>query len=223
VAISLSDSVSNVFDERPWPVAYLQNHTVHFAVLVVLASYPGVHSLLIHSSFGAEAEMLLPSVSAMITVFYFGLFAVSFNFISGYTGYLSFGHIAFFGTGAYTVVLIANGKVPLLASDTPFMASLVVAGLIAASLALLIGSVSFRLSGVYFAMITLGFAEVLHVFIRNWEYVSSSPQSGVSITGYQEGLAIGIPLISELQMRIGQLRGDTIENLFGLGINFSST
>nr|WP_267641727.1 branched-chain amino acid ABC transporter permease [Haloarchaeobius amylolyticus] len=151
--------------------------------------------------------MFLPRVDTMVTVFYFGLFAMSFDFISGYTGYLSFGHSAFYGLGAYFVILVANGKIPVLGANTPFMVSLVVAGILAALLALLVGAVSFRLSGVYFAMITLGFSQILYVLFSNWDFVSENPADGVSAS-IQEGFAIGIPYVDALNMRIGRLLGD---------------
>jgi len=201
----------------------LRAHKVHLFIVALFALYPGIHAVLTTSPVGREMTVLLPPIYAMIIVLYFGLFAMSFDFISGYTGYLSFGHAAFYGVGAYTVVLIANDKIPLLPPDTPYMFSLIVAGLFAAIVALAIGTVSFqRTTGVYFAMVTLGFAEISHVFIRNWRYVGSSPQDGISVIGMTEGFAIGVPYVSSLQLQIGQLAGDSIENLLGLGIDLST-
>jgi branched-chain amino acid transport system permease protein len=156
----------------------------------------------------------------MIAVFYFGLFAASFDFISGYTGYLSFGHATFYGAGAYLVVLAANGKLPL-PYDTPFMLLIVLAGLLAVVLALVIGAVSFRLSGVYFAMITLGFSQVIYVFVRDWDFVSASPRDGAAVVGPGGGAPllvfnVGVPGVDALNLAIGQLTGDTVEGLFGL-------
>ncbi|MFB6359934.1 MAG: branched-chain amino acid ABC transporter permease [Halobacteriales archaeon] len=182
-----------------------------------------MYHLLINSPVGEEMVALLPRMNTMVIVLYFGLFAMSFDFISGYSGYLSFGHGAFYGTGAYLVVFIANNKVPLLGSATPFMASLFLAGLLAAALAVLIGLVAFRLTGVYFAMITLGVAEVLHVFVRNWDYVGSNPRDGAYVLEHPEGFAIGVPGIDALNLRIGRLTGDTVQNFLGLGVEFSTT
>ncbi len=186
---------------------YAREQSVHLAVIVLLGLYPFVYTFLLESPVAAEMAMFLPRVDTMVTVFYFGLFAMSFDFISGYTGYLSFGHAAFYGLGAYFVILVANGKIPILGPETPFMVSLVVAGILAALLALLVGAVSFRLSGVYFAMITLGFSQILYVLFSNWDFVSDSPQDGVS-AAIQEGFAIGVPYVDALNMRIGRLLGD---------------
>ena len=188
---------------------------VHISVIAFLAAYPGIYTLLVNSPLSAEMTALLPRVETMIGVLYFGLFAMSFDFISGYTGYLSFGHAAFYGTGAYLVVLAANDTLPFLGPETPFMLLLVLGGLLALGLALLIGAVSFRLTGVYFAMITLGFSQVLYVFVRDWDFVGSNPRDGVAVTGRTTGFEIGVPGVDALNLAIGQLSGDEIEGLFG--------
>ncbi|MFC4549096.1 MULTISPECIES: branched-chain amino acid ABC transporter permease [Halorussus] len=181
-----------------------------------------MYSVLVTSPLGAEMTTVLPDVETMITVFYFALFAMSFDFISGYTGYLSFGHAAFYGTGAYFVVLASNGKIPFVAVDTPFVVLLVLAGLAAVTLSLLIGAVSFRLTGVYFAMITLGFSQVLYVFVRGWDYAASNPRDGPAVLERTEPFSVGVPGVDSLNLAIGQLSGDEIEGLFGL-LNFSAT
>jgi branched-chain amino acid transport system permease protein len=183
-------------------------------IIALLVVYPGVYHLLTNSPLSSEAVTLLPRLPTMIALLYFGLFAMSFDFISGYTGYLSFGHAAFYGTGAYFVILVANGQVPLLPPGTPFMISLLLAGVLGAVLALLIGLVSFRLSGVYFAMITLGFAQVMYVFVRGWDYVASNPRDGPTVgSTHSEGFEIGVPFVDQLNLAIGAFSGDEVELL----------
>ena len=166
----------------------------------------------------------------MIVVLYVGLFAMSFDFVSGYTGYLSFGHAMFYGIGAYFVILAGSGKVPGLAAETHFMLLLLLGAVLAALVALAVGAVSFRLTGVYFAMVTLGFAEVAHVFVRNWDYVGSNPRDGAGVVG-REGFAVGYPglpdfldalpsfLTDPREVRLGRLAGDGVENLLGTGLD----
>ncbi|MDZ7745911.1 MAG: hypothetical protein U5K28_05105 [Halobacteriales archaeon] len=113
------------------------------------------------------------------------------------------------------VVLAANGKLPLLGPETPFMLLLVIV-VAAAVVALLIGSVSFRLSGVYFAMITLGFSQVLYVFIRDWDFV------GTASLGQPRDSGIGVPGVKSLSVAIGQLTGDSPEGFLGF-ISLSPT
>ena len=165
---------------------------------------PGVTVL----DLGALFDVLLPRMRTMVLVLCIGLFAMSFDFISGYTGYLSFGHAMFFGIGAYFVILTATDSVPFLPADTPFLILLVLGALLAALAALLVGSVSFRLTGVYFAMITLGFAEVAHVFIQNWDHIPGDPRDGVSYGG---GFEMGVPYVDSLSVGFSTLVGDSLQ------------
>ena len=188
----------------------VSDHAVHFGIVFLFAIYPLAYTQLMALPFGEELNVFLPRTRTMIVVLYFGLFAMSFDFISGYTGYLSFGHSMFYGIGAYLVVLAVNGKVPLLGGIDSLLLLLLVGGLLAATAALIVGAVSFRLSGVYFAMITLGFAEVAHVFIRNWGYVGSNPRDGVFLS---DAVSIGIPGV--YSVKIGQIVGTSYTDVFG--------
>lgn len=201
---------------------YAREHLAHLGVIVFLAAYPGIYSVLLNSPMSSEMATILPDIETMITVLYFALFAMSFDFISGYTGYLSFGHAAFYGTGAYFVILASNGKIPVVGTETPFMVLLLLAGIAAVVLALLIGAVSFRLTGVYFAMITLGFSQVLYVFIRGWDYAASNPRDGPAVLERTDPFSIGIPGIDSLNLAIGQLAGDEVEGLLGF-LSFGTT
>ena len=84
----------------------------------------------------------------------FGIFAIGFNILFGLTGYLSFGHAAFLGVGSYSVVwmykLLGYNVVP----------GILLAVIVSALFALLIGYVSLRRSGIYFSILTLAFAEM---------------------------------------------------------------
>ena len=198
---------------------HIRNHRVHALVVLAFALYPLIHGMLAASPVGSEVNAFLPGLTFMIIVLYMGLFAMSFDFISGYTGYLSFGHAAFYGTSAYFVVLVTNGNVPFFPETTPFMILLVVGSTLAMLLAFLIGAVSFRLTGVYFAMITLGVAQVMYEGIRNWDYVAVNPQEGPTL---DESAEIGIPFVETLSVEIGRF-GDSFTDLLGLGIDISAT
>jgi len=79
----------------------------------------------------------------------------SWNIIGGYTGYLNFGHGAFFGIGAYATALGMNEL------DLPFLATLPLGGLLTSLLAIVIGYPTLRLRGAYFAIATWAFAEMV--------------------------------------------------------------
>lgn len=88
--------------------------------------------------------------------------AVSLNIIMGYTGYVSFGHVVFYGLGGYVgMYLIDTWKAPL-----PLAA--LGGGAAAALLAFLLGKAIFRLRGAYFALATIGVNEAVRTFIANF-------------------------------------------------------
>lgn len=86
----------------------------------------------------------------------FGLFASAFNLLIGYTGLLSFGHAAFFGTAGYV-----TGHA-LAVSGLPVEAGIALGVLASAALGLVIGALAIRRQGIYFSMITLALAQMVY-------------------------------------------------------------
>ena len=80
----------------------------------------------------------------------------------GLGGLVSFGHAAFFGGGAYAAALIVTY------ADAPMELALLLAPLGAGMAAVIIGWVCLRLTGVYFAMLTLAFAQLLWSLVFQW-------------------------------------------------------
>lgn len=115
----------------------------------------------------------------MIQVFILAVFALSYDILMGHIGILSFGHALFFGTGVYALGILvkyAHWSLP---------AAILAVILIAAIESLIIGVLSLRVHGVYFAMVTLAFATVAFILVgatdfRQW-------------TGAEDGLH-GIPV-----------------------------
>jgi len=89
----------------------------------------------------------------------FGIAATSLNLLVGYGGMVSFGHAAFFGTGAYAVAALAGRGVA-----APWIAW-PIAMAVAAVLALAIGAAALRTRGLYFIMITLAFAQMVFYLV----------------------------------------------------------
>jgi branched-chain amino acid transport system permease protein len=88
--------------------------------------------------------------------------ASSLNIILGYTGYVSFGHIVFFGLGGYVgLYLLSLGGISL-------WIAMAAGGLAAAVLAFLLGYAILRLRGAYFALATIGVLEAVRSFIVNF-------------------------------------------------------
>jgi branched-chain amino acid transport system permease protein len=102
--------------------------------------------------------------SILYLVLHWVLLATSWNILSGYSGYFSFGHGAFFGTGVYTTAVLA-GKF-----DWPFLATLPMAALLPALLGVALGAVVFRVRAVrgeLFALLTLAVTFVLATIVLN--------------------------------------------------------
>ncbi len=114
-----------------------------------------------------------------------GLFALSFNLLFGYTGLLSFGHAAYFATGAYVCGYLLKHSVPFLLA--------ILSGVIAAAiLATGLGYLSVRLDRIYFAMLTLAFGMMVYTIIFQWREVTGGSDgiTGIFVTD------LGIPGIS---------------------------
>lgn len=126
-----------------------------------------------------------------ILILYYALVSQAWNILSGYSGQFSFGHAAFFGTGAYTSSILLTKY-----SVTPWLGMLIGAA-IAALIGLFIGFLSFRykLRGAYFALGTLAFAEILRIIVQNSAYFNKT--LGILITIDQN------PLMFQFSSRTG--------------------
>jgi branched-chain amino acid transport system permease protein len=98
------------------------------------------------------------------------LFATSLNLLVGYTGLVSFGHAAYFGIGAYTTGLLMK-KI-----GVPFLLAFPAAGLLAGLFALVFGFFCVRLTRIYFAMLTLAFAQIVWAICFKWNEVTGGEQ-----------------------------------------------
>jgi branched-chain amino acid transport system permease protein len=128
---------------------HLRNLALIAALGVALALLPGAVSVYLRSFL-------------LFTMMYVVL-ALSWNIISGFTGYTSFGHVAFYGIGAYTcAILVAD-------YDWHWIPTLLVAGGVAALVALALGYPVLRLKGPYFAIAMLGAAEGTRVIATVWD------------------------------------------------------
>ncbi|MFC7488538.1 branched-chain amino acid ABC transporter permease [Knoellia sp. CPCC 206453] len=105
-----------------------------------------------------------------------GLFAISVDLLLGFTGLLSFGHAMFWGTSAYVTGLIATR------SGLPFHVAVLGGAVVAMIIAVPTGYLAVRRTGIYFAMVTLAFAQMIF-FIAN---------QARDLTGGENGLQ-GIP------------------------------
>src|SRR6185295_6866971 len=103
------------------------------------------------------------AVVLMIDVLIAVLFAASLHFLMGPAGMHSFGHAAYFGLGAYGAALCVK------AIGLPMEVSLLLAPLLAALGAFVFGWFCMRLSGVYLAMLTLAFSQIVWSVVFQWD------------------------------------------------------
>ena len=113
-------------------------------------------------------------VRAMLQIFMWIALAGSWNIISGLTGYVSFGHVAFFGAGAYT------GAILITKAGWPWLPAALAGGVGACAVALVIGYPCLRLKGPYFAIAMLGLNEVLRALVSYFEGLTGGG-SGLSL------------------------------------------
>ncbi len=117
-----------------------------------------VAALAVYPSFGSGY-----GVRSMLQLFMWIALAGSWNLISGLTGYVSFGHVAFFGAGAYTTAILVTS------AGWPWLLASFAGGAAACVLALTIGYPCLRLKGPYFAISMLGLNEVLRALTSYFE------------------------------------------------------
>jgi branched-chain amino acid transport system permease protein len=100
--------------------------------------------------------LLMPYQALAINILIFGLFAVGFNLLFGYTGLLSFGHAAFLGVGSY---LTGIGMVHF---GMPWGLAVLLGVASAAPVGVVMGYLAIRTRGIYFSMVTLALAQIVY-------------------------------------------------------------
>ncbi len=120
---------------------------------------------------------LLPTfhVWLLVEMLAFTLFASSLYLLMGGGGLVSFGHAAYFGLGAYGAAILmkqAGLPMPLAFLGAPFVAAL--AGVV-------FGYFSVRLSSIYFAMLTLAFAQIVYAIVHQWDEVTGGDNGLLSV------------------------------------------
>ncbi len=118
-------------------------------------------------------------------VLVFAIFAMSLDLLIGYTGLLSFGHAAFFGVSAYTVVIL--GLQFGLSGWIGVAAGILVSAVVAAA----IGFFSIRVSGIPFLMLTMAFAQLLMAISIKWRSVTGGTDG---LSGFQRPTLFGYSL-----------------------------
>jgi branched-chain amino acid transport system permease protein len=124
----------------------------------------------------------------------FVLLSLGLNIVVGFAGLLDLGYIAFYGVGAYVYALLAS---PHFGLHLPFWVILPIGALVACFFGVILGAPTLKLRGDYLAIVTLGFGEIVRIFLNNL----SEP---INITNGPKGIA-------------------TIDSIKFLGMDFGST
>jgi branched-chain amino acid transport system permease protein len=141
-----------------------RNWMIGGAVIVMLCLLP-----FILARFGQTGEFWTWVATEMIIM---ALFATSLNLILGFGGMVSFGHAAFFGVGAYTVALLMKK------AGVSLLFALIAAPFAAGIAAAVIGWFCVRLIGLYFAILTLAFGQLLYMVTFQW-YTFTGGDDGI--------------------------------------------
>ena len=122
----------------------------HFLNLVVRHRVGAVIAVLL------VFPLVMPYEALAINILIFGLYAVGFNLLFGYTGMLSFGHAAFLGVGSYLCgIAIVSGGWPWWAAIAAGVAASALVGVV-------MGYLAIRTRGIYFSMVTLALAQIVY-------------------------------------------------------------
>ena len=135
---------------------------------------------------GLAAPFVVYPVFAM-NVLSLALFASAFNLLLGYAGLLSFGHAAFLGSAAYVTGWAAKGW------GWPVELAVLAGTAFATLLGFVFGSLAIRRAGIYFAMITLGFAQMVYFLVVQMPWTGGED----GLQGIPRGEALGLVSLND--------------------------
>ncbi|MBN8971442.1 MAG: ABC transporter permease [Rhizobiales bacterium] len=175
---------------QPWRPLSAQARLAFVGVLILAAALPLL---------GSNYALI---VGAEIAIFV--IFAVSLHFLMSVGGMASFGHAAYFGLGAYGVAFLAK------LAGLPMVACLLLGPLLGLFGAIVFGWFAVQLSGVYFAMLTLAFAQIVWSIAFQWVDVTGGdngilgvwPAALVATPARFYWLALAITALSVVVMRV---------------------
>lgn len=128
----------------------------------------------------ALAPLSLGSATAVVRVLdlvaIYSLLALGLNVVVGFAGLLDLGYVAFYAVGAYVYAFLDSAQFGI---HWPFLLTLVLGGAVAACFGVLLGIPVLRLRGDYLAIVTLGFGEMIRIFLNNLDVLTNGPQ-GIS-------------------------------------------
>ena len=117
----------------------------------------------------AVAPLFVPALGGALggqvtTLFIYCILALGLNVMVGYTGLVHLGIASFFGIGAYCLAILT---VPMYPFQIGFLPAAIISVLVSAGVGLALGAPTLRLRGDYLAIVTLGFGEIVRIFLNN--------------------------------------------------------
>ncbi len=135
---------------------------------------------------GSDANM---SIATQVIIF--AATAMGLNIVVGLAGLLDLGYIAFLGAGAFVAAILSRSAFSTLDFHPPFIVVVLISGLVSATLGLIIGTPTLRVSGDYLAIVTLAFGEIFRITMVNLD-----GEAGPNLTRGSNG----IPAIPDLNL-----------------------
>ena len=135
---------------------------------------------------GSDANM---SIATQVLIF--AATAMGLNIVVGLAGLLDIGYIAFLGAGAFVAAILSRSAFATVDFHPPFIVTVLIAGAVSATLGLIIGSPTLRVSGDYLAIVTLAFGEIFRITMINLD-----GEAGPNLTRGSNG----IPAIPDLNL-----------------------
>jgi branched-chain amino acid transport system permease protein len=171
----------------------LNRFLLYAAIAVALAALPFVIDVTL-----GRAWVRIIDVALL-----FVMLALGLNIVVGFAGLLDLGYIAFFAVGAYAYALLAS---PHFGLHVSFLVLLPLGALVAAAFGVILGAPTLKLRGDYLAIVTLGFGEIIRIFMNNLN-------RPVNITNGPQGITLIDPI---------QLGGVSLSKTFNvLGLNIA--
>ncbi|HEY9290779.1 MAG TPA: branched-chain amino acid ABC transporter permease [Microlunatus sp.] len=151
---------------------------------------------------GQQANM---SIATQVLIF--AATAMGLNIVVGLAGLLDLGYIAFLGAGAFVAAMLSNSAFSTIGWHPPFLVVMLISGCVSATIGLIIGSPTLRVSGDYLAIITLAFGEIFRLAMINLDGTD-----GPDLTHGSNGIP-GVP-----GLRIGNFDFDDTHTILGIEI-----
>ena len=142
---------------------------------------------------GSDANM---SIATQVIIF--ATTALGLNIVVGLAGLLDLGYIAFLGAGAYVAAMMSGAATATIGWTPPFLVVALIGMCVSATLGLIIGSPTLRVSGDYLAIVTLAFGEIFRIAVNNMD-----GGNGPDLTHGPNGIA-GIPELNLFGFNFGQ-------------------